>query len=83
MSCTFNYVEKALRETNPIEADRLNEKGIETWKAIKNSKLFTLNKNEEYAFSREGTKQRSRQNSFIADLNNENEFIFNEDNIVL
>lgn len=82
MSCTFNYVEKALRESNPEEADRLNEKGIETWKEIKNSKLFILNKNEEYSFSREGTKQRSRQDSFISNLNSEKEFVFNEDNEV-
>ena len=82
MSCTFNYVEDALRKSSPEEADRLNEKGIETWREIKNSKLFTLNKNEEYSFSREGTKQRSRQDSFIAKLNDENEFIFNEDNEV-
>lgn len=81
MACVFNYVEKALRETNPEEADRLNEKGIETWKAIKNSKLFTLNKNKQYIFSKEGTKQRIRQDEFINDIN-ENEFIFNKNNEV-
>lgn len=82
MSCTFNYVEEALRKSSPEEADRLNEKGIETWREIENSKLFTLNRNEEYSFSKEGTKQRARQDSFISDLNNEKEFVFNEDNEV-
>jgi hypothetical protein len=79
MSCTFQYVEKALREKNPEEADRLNEKGIETWKAIKNSKLFTLNKNKQYNFSKEGTKQKIRQDEFIDSIN-ENEFISNNNN---
>lgn len=79
MACVFNYVEKALRESSPEEADRLNEKGIDTWRDIKESKLFSLNKNEEYYFSKEGTKQRVRQDEFISNLNKDREFIFNEE----
>jgi len=82
MSCSFQYVEDALRASSPEEADRLNEKGIETWKELKNSNLFSINKNEEYGFSREGTKQRARQESFISELNKDIEFVFNEDDEV-
>ena len=81
MSCTFSYVEKALREVNPKEADRLNEEGINTWRKIKDSKLFTLNKNKEYSLSKEGTKQRVRQDEFLGSIN-ENNFIFYKNNEV-
>ena len=79
MSCTLNYVEKALRNSEPVEADRLNAIGIKTWGEIKSSKLFTLNKKSgQYQFEAIGTKQRSKQENFLNLLNKAGQYIFSD-----
>ena len=41
MACTFPYIEKNFRKSNPDVADKLNQVGLDTWTEIKDSNLFT------------------------------------------
>lgn len=67
MSCKFKIVEDLYRETEPKLADFLNEKGLQVWSLIKNSKLFKA-KDGKYSLSPVTTAKRQKQIEFIDSL---------------
>jgi hypothetical protein len=68
MACTFPYIEKNFRESNPEAADKLNQIGLDTWTEIKDSKLFTQ-KEGSFVFNKEGTIKREKQNQLANSIN--------------
>ncbi len=45
MSCTFNNIESAFRESNPELADALTQKTLSLWSNLKNSNVFDVKSN--------------------------------------
>lgn len=68
MACTFPYIEKNFRKSNPYVADKLNQIGLDTWTEIKDSNLFTK-KEGSYVFNKQGTIRREKQNQLVNSIN--------------
>jgi hypothetical protein len=68
MACSFPYIEKNFRESNPEVADKLNQVGLDTWTEIKDSKLFTQ-KEGSFVFNKQGTIKREKQNQLANSIN--------------
>jgi hypothetical protein len=68
MACSFPYIEKNFRNSNPEVADKLNQIGLDTWTEIKDSNLFTK-KDGSYVFNKQGTIRREKQNQLANSIN--------------
>ena len=68
MACSFPYIEKQFRESNPTLADKLNKFGVAVWRQIKESMLFPLTEGN-YLFHKDGSKKREKQDIFVKGLN--------------
>jgi len=68
MACSFPYIEKNFRKSNPEVADKLNQVGLDTWTEIKDSKLFTQ-KEGSFVFNKQGTIKREKQNQLVNSIN--------------